>query len=161
MIRPVRLRLVVVLALAAASACDRRPAPAAEAGARAAEGGTDASGTPTELGRTYSAWLVAGDHARLWSRFGPELRQDFGNEDSLRRYISETVTALGAEQGEARERLDEAIDTVQVYSRVVRFARAPQPMMVQWSLTRDGAISGFMLRPAPERDSAPRVQGPQ
>ena len=41
-----------------------------------------------------------------------------------------------------------------VYTRLASFERAPNPVLLQWTLARDGRVTGFVVRPAPE-DSLP------
>jgi hypothetical protein len=105
----------------------------------------------TESGRTYTEWFYGQDFDRLWERFSPEMKRTFPTAAELARFASETVNELGAEQG----RIEEAVsrqDTVTVYSRTASFAKARERMLVEWTLGRDGAVTGFVIRPA--RDTA-------
>jgi hypothetical protein len=62
------------------------------------------------------------------------------------------VDGLGAEQGATQEELSRQ-DSLTVYSRLATFERSTHRMLLQWTLTRDGTVTGFMLRPA--TDSLP------
>ncbi|MDQ2669119.1 MAG: hypothetical protein M3Y31_00665 [Gemmatimonadota bacterium] len=131
MLRPARL---LGLALAAAAlAC----------------GGDEPPVTSTmSLGQTYTDWFYAGRVDDMRGRFTPELQGAFGTRDSLRLYHERTVGELGRETGAAREEITEA-GPMQVYARVAAFERAPDPMLLEWAIDSAGAISGFVLRPAP------------
>ncbi|HEX6643210.1 MAG TPA: hypothetical protein VF037_00950 [Gemmatimonadales bacterium] len=130
----------IALALAAAlcaSACERA----------APEGDAEANG------RLYTEWFYGQDFDRLWERFSPELKQEFPSAAELARFAGTTVAELGAERGAARERVVRE-DSVTVYTRLASFERAPNPVLLQWTLARDGRVTGFVVRPAPE-DSLP------
>lgn len=105
----------------------------------------------TESGRTYTQWFYGQDFDRLWARFSPEMKQTFPTAAELARFASETVNELGAEQGGVEEQISRQ-DTVTVYSRTASFAKARERMLVEWTLGRDGAVTGFVIRPA--RDTA-------
>ena len=124
----------------------RALALAAAAFACAGEAPSDAS--PMALGQTYTDWFYAGEVDQLWGRFTPELQSAFGARDSLRVYRERTVGELGPETGAPREAVSDAGST-QVYARVADFERAPDPMLLEWAIDSSGAISGFVLRPAP------------
>ncbi|HEU4698823.1 MAG TPA: hypothetical protein VFS40_06575 [Gemmatimonadales bacterium] len=132
--------------------------PAACSGGReratASDGAAAAERAALDLGQTYTGWLYRDEHARLWDRFGPEMRRAFGTEDSLRLYLTQTLAGLGAERGTPTERVDRE-DSTRVYTRVAAFERAPNPMMLQWTLAPSGTITGFFLRPAPRAGAAP------
>ena len=105
----------------------------------------------TESGRTYTQWFYGRDFDRLWDRFSPEMKRTFPSAAELARFASETVSELGAEQGDVDERVSRQ-DTVTVYSRTASFDRARERMLVEWTLGRDGSVTGFVIRPA--RDTA-------
>ena len=104
--------------------------------------------SPMVLGQTYTDWFYNGQVDDLWGRFTPELQSAFGAQDSLRVYRERTVGELGRETGAPREAVSDA-GTTQVYARVSDFERAPDPMLLEWAIDSSGAISGFVLRPAP------------
>jgi hypothetical protein len=57
------------------------------------------------------------------------------------------VTRLGQE----RQTVDEVVadaSAERVYSRTSAFSAAPQPMLIQWTLTENGSVSGLVVRPA-------------
>jgi hypothetical protein len=98
-------------------------------------------------GRTYTAWLYQSQYDKLWSKFSPEMRQTFGSVGDLANFASRAVKNLGAEQGKVREQLNDATPYT-VYSRTASFNRSPQPMLIEWSLAQDGAVTGLVVRPA-------------
>lgn len=107
----------------------------------------------TESGRTYTEWFYGQDFDRLWARFSPEMKRTFPTAAELARFASETVTELGAEQGAVEERVSRQ-DTITVYSRTASFARARERMLVEWTLARDGSVTGFVIRPAKDTAGA-------
>jgi hypothetical protein len=98
-------------------------------------------------GRTYTAWLYQSQYDKLWSRFSPEMRQTFGSVADLATFASRAVKNLGAEQGRVMEQLNHAAPYT-VYSRTASFDRTRQPMLIEWSLAQDGAVTGLVVRPA-------------
>lgn len=114
----------------------------------ACAGDTPADSSPMALGQTYTDWFYGGRVDELWGRFTPELQSAFGIPDSLRVYRERTVGELGRETSAPREAVSAAGD-LQVYARVANFERAPDPMLLEWAIDSGGAISGFILRPAP------------
>lgn len=104
--------------------------------------------SPMALGQTYTDWFYSGRVGELWGRFTPELQGAFGAEDSLRLYRERTVGELGRETSAPREAVSDA-GRVRVYARISEFERAPDPMLLEWAIDSAGAISGFVLRPAP------------
>src|SRR5687768_585413 len=105
----------------------------------------------TESGRRYTGWFYGQDFDRLWARFSPEVRRTFPTAAERARFAGETVTELGAEQGDVEEQVSRQ-DTATVYSRTASFARSRERMLVEWTLGRDGSVTGFVSRPA--RDTA-------
>jgi hypothetical protein len=113
--------------------------------------------SPMVLGQTYTDWFYSGQVDELWGRFTPELQSAFGGRDSLRVYRERTVGELGPETGAPREAVSDA-GTTQVYARISDFERAPDPMLLEWAIDSAGAISGFVLRPAPADTTAAAPQ---
>jgi|SRR5678815_4339489 hypothetical protein len=107
---------------------------------------------PQQQGRTYTTWFYQRDFAPLWARFSPEMKQTFPSPAALASFAGRTVDGLGAEQGAPQEELSRQ-DSLTVYSRLATFERSTHRMLLQWTLTRDGTVTGFMLRPA--TDSLP------
>lgn len=121
------------------------------------EPGEDRS--PLALGGRYTEWFYAGDTARLWARFAPELRTAFGTPDSLATYRDRTLERLGTEQGTPDVAVEPAGDT-SIYTRTAAFSRAQGRMVLEWSLAPDGTITGLYLAPATV-PSATTVPAPQ
>jgi hypothetical protein len=97
-------------------------------------------------GRTYTAWLYGNEYDKLWNRFSPEMRQTFGSVADLASFASRAIRNLGTERGPVDERLDDA-EPYKVYSRTASFDRARHPMLIEWSLAKDGAVTGLVVRP--------------
>lgn len=105
-----------------------------------------------EQGRTYTNWLYGKEYGKLWERLTPEMQRVFGSASELGQFAGKAVARLGEE----RRTVDEAVADTQaerVYSRTSSFAAAPQPMMIQWTLTENGSVSGLLVRPADSTSS--------
>jgi hypothetical protein len=98
-------------------------------------------------GRTYTAWLYESEYNKLWDRFSPEMRQTFGSVADLANFASRAVKHLGAEQGKVDEQVNDA-EPFKVYSRTASFDKSRQRMLIEWSLAKDGAVTGLVVRPA-------------
>jgi hypothetical protein len=98
-------------------------------------------------GRTYTAWLYGSEYNKLWERFSPEMRQTFGSVAELADFAGRAVKHLGEEQGKVNEQVNDA-EPFKVYSRTASFDRSRQRMLIEWSLARDGAVTGLVVRPA-------------
>ena len=51
--------------------------------------------------------------------------------------------------------VDERVDEVApflVYQRTASFDTSRRPMLIEWSLAKDGAVTGFVLRPVPDEN---------
>jgi hypothetical protein len=99
-----------------------------------------------QQGRTYTAWLYGSEYQKLWDRFSPEMRQTFGSVGDLATFASRAVRHLGAEQGRVDEEL-KAAEPFRVYSRSATFDKSPGRMLIEWSLAKDGAVTGLVVRP--------------
>ena len=104
-------------------------------------------------GRTYTAWLYGSEYNKLWDRFSPEMRQTFGSVADLASFASRAVKNLGTEQGKVDEQVN-AADPYTVYSRSASFNKSRHRMLIEWSLAKDGAVTGLVVRPVVS-DSAP------
>jgi hypothetical protein len=100
-----------------------------------------------QQGRDYTEWFYQRNFEPLWARFSPEMKQTFPTPESLAAFAGRTVKQLGREQGSPLERLIQQ-DSLTVYSRQATFERSGHPMLLQWTLTHDGTVTGFLLRPA-------------
>jgi hypothetical protein len=100
-------------------------------------------------GRTYTAWLYGSQYDKLWERFSPDMRQTFGSVADLSSFATRALRHLGSEQGKVDEQVKQA-DPYRVYSRSASFDKSRQRMLIEWSLARDGAVTGLVVRPAGE-----------
>ncbi len=105
-----------------------------------------------QQGRLYTEWLYGNEYNKLWARFSPEMRQTFGSVAELAKFGGQAVTRLGTERKVVDESVMEA-DPFLVYTRAASFNKAQHPMLIEWSLARDGEVTGLVVRPAPT-DSA-------
>jgi hypothetical protein len=110
--------------------------------------GNRPDGRFVEQGRMYTAWLYGSEYNKLWDRFSPEMRQTFGSVKDLASFAGRAVKHLGVERQVMDERVQEAAPFL-VYSRAASFNNAHHPMLIEWSLARDGAVTGLVVRPAP------------
>jgi hypothetical protein len=104
-------------------------------------------------GRTYTAWLYGSEYNKLWDRFSPEMRQTFGSVTDLANFASRAVRNLGAERGKVDEQVNDA-EPFTVYTRSASFDRSKHRMLIEWSLAKDGAVTGLVVRPAGADSSA-------
>jgi hypothetical protein len=108
------------------------------------------NGQFVQQGRQYTAWLYGNEYNKLWGRFSPEMRQTFGSVADLASFASRAVTHLGAERKVLDESVQDASPLV-VYSRNASFDKSRQRMLIEWSLAKDGEVTGLVVRPAPGR----------
>ena len=108
------------------------------------------NGQFVQQGRQYTAWLYGNEYNKLWGRFSPEMRQTFGSVADLASFASRAVTHLGAEKKVLDESVQDAAPLV-VYSRNASFDKSRQRMLIEWSLAKDGEVTGLVVRPAMER----------
>jgi hypothetical protein len=100
-----------------------------------------------EQGRTYTTWLYGKEYGKLFDRMTPEMQHVFGSASELGQFAGKAVTRLGQE----RKNMDEAVADARaerIYSRTAAFSEAPQPVVIQWTLTENGSVSGLVVRPA-------------
>lgn len=105
-----------------------------------------------QQGRLYTSWLYGSEYNKLWGRFSPEMRQTFGSVGELASFAGQAFTHLGTELRVVDERVMEA-DPFLVYTRAASFNKSQHPILIEWSLARDGEVTGLVVRPAPT-DSA-------
>ena len=130
-----RMRAWALMGAAAVAAC----APRGEKPPR----------TGLEQGRLYTTWLYDNQYQKLWDRFSPEMRQTFGSVADLASFAGRAVTRLGPERRALNERVDDAAP-FRIYQRTASFDTSRRPMLIEWSLARDGAVTGLVVRPVPE-----------
>jgi hypothetical protein len=99
-----------------------------------------------QQGRMYTAWLYGNEYSKLWERFSPEMQQTFGSVGELASFASRAVRRLGTEHGRVDERVEKA-DPYLVYSRSASFNKSNHRMLIEWSLAKDGAVTGLVVRP--------------
>jgi hypothetical protein len=75
------------------------------------------------------------------------MKQTFGSVSDLASFASRAVRHLGAERGAVDEQVTVA-EPFRVYSRSASFDRSKNRMLIEWSLARDGAVTGLVVRPA-------------
>ena len=97
-------------------------------------------------GRTYTAWLYGSEYDKLWNRFSPEMRQTFGSVADLANFAGRAIKNLGNERGQVDEQVNDAAP-YKVYSRSASFDRSRHRMLIEWSLAKDGAVTGLVVRP--------------
>ena len=110
-----------------------------------------------EQGRTYTNWLYGKEYGKLWERMTPEMQRVFGSASELGQFAGKAVTRLGKERQTVDEEAYADARAERVYSRTSSFSEAPQPMMIQWTLTENGSVSGLVVRPADSLDSGRAV----
>ena len=106
-----------------------------------------ATGLTLEQGRIYTNWLYGAEYGKLWERLTPELQRVFGSAAELGAFAGRAVTQLGQERRTVDEQVAE-LKPERVYSRTAAFTAARLPVVIEWTLTKDGAVSGLTVRPA-------------
>ena len=109
---------------------------------------------PLQQGRMYTTWLYGNEYSKLWERFSPEMQQTFGSVADLASFASRAVRRLGTEHGKVDERVENA-DPYRVYTRSASFNKSNNRMLIEWSLAKDGAVTGLVVRPAAADSSHP------
>lgn len=102
-----------------------------------------------EEGRLYTSWLYGSQYQKLWDRFSPEMRESFGSVADLASFAGRAVDRLGPERRAIDERV-ESVAPFRVYQRTASFDTSRRPMLIEWSLARDGAVTGLVVRPVPD-----------
>ncbi len=105
--------------------------------------------TLLEQGRLYTTWLYGSQYQKLWDRFSPEMQQTFGSVADLASFAGRAVTRLGPERRAIEERVDD-VAPFSVYQRTASFDTSRKPMLIEWSLGKDGAVTGLVVRPVPD-----------
>lgn len=100
-----------------------------------------------QQGRMYTAWLYGNEYTKLWERFSPEMQQTFGSVSELASFGSRAIRRLGTERGKVDERVQDA-DPYRVYTRSASFNKSTHRMLIEWSVAKDGAVTGLVVRPA-------------
>ncbi len=107
-----------------------------------------APNSPLEQGRLYTSWLYGSQYQKLWNRFSPDMRQTFGTVGDLAKFAGRAVTRLGAETGAVDEQVAD-LEPLRVYRRRASFDTAKRQMLIEWSLAKDGEVTGLVVRPVP------------
>jgi hypothetical protein len=105
--------------------------------------------TLLEQGRQYTDWLYGSQYQKLWDRFSPEMRESFGSVADLASFAGRAVSRLGREKKALDERVNEEAP-FSVYQRTASFDTSRRPMLIEWSLRRDGEVTGLVVRPVPD-----------
>lgn len=101
-----------------------------------------------EQGRLYTSWLYGSQYQKLWNRFSPDMRQTFGSVADLATFAGRAVTRLGSEKGSIDEQVSDT-EPLRVYRRRASFDTANRQMLIEWSLAKDGEVTGLVVRPVP------------
>jgi len=100
-----------------------------------------------DQGRTYTAWLQDREFEKLWERFSPEMKQTFTSSAELAAFAGQAMADLNGEAGAPDETVTRE-DSLMVYTRRAARANSGNQVVVQWTLTHDGKVTGFVVRPA-------------
>jgi hypothetical protein len=127
-----RARLWGIAAAIAAVACSPR--------------GDQRDSSLLQQGRLYTAWLYGSQYQKLWDRFSPDMRQAFGSVADLASFAGRAVTRLGVEKRVVGERIDVS-QPFPVYTRAAAFDKSRHRMLIEWSLAKNGDVTGLVVRP--------------
>lgn len=100
-----------------------------------------------DQGRTYTAWLHDREFEKLWERFSPEMKRTFASSAELAAFAGQAMADLDGETGTPNDTVTQE-DTLMVYTRRAALANSANQVVVQWTLTQDGKVTGFVVRPA-------------
>jgi hypothetical protein len=101
---------------------------------------------PQKTGRQYTTWFYTGEIDRIWERFSPEMKKAMGSVETLRAFRTQVESQIGTETSILNEKVS-PVDSFQVYTRKAKFSKAPMTIVVEWTLSGDGTIAGFFVRP--------------
>lgn len=104
--------------------------------------------SPLEQGRLYTSWLYGSQFQKLWDRFSPDMRQTFGSVGDLATFAGRAISRLGPEKGAVDEQVSKA-EPLTVYRRRASFDTSKRQMLIEWSLAKDGEVTGLVVRPVP------------
>jgi hypothetical protein len=127
-----RARLWGIAAVIAAAACSSR--------------GDQKDSSLLQQGRLYTTWLYGSQYQKLWDRFSPDMRQAFGSVADLASFAGRAVTRLGVEKRVVGERIDVS-QPFPVYSRAASFDKSRHRMLIEWTLAKNGDVTGLVVRP--------------
>jgi len=105
--------------------------------------------TLLEQGRQYTTWLYRSQYQKLWDRFSPDMQETFGSVADLASFAGRAIERLGPEKRALDERVNGAAP-FSVYQRTASFTASRRPMLIEWSLRSDGAVTGLVVRPVPD-----------
>lgn len=113
---------------------------------------TAQEGEVLEQGRGLTQEFYQEQFEHLWERFERPLKSHFGDVTGLRRFRERVTAQLGKETAVISESVDTA-GASPVYNRTARFNKAPEPVLVQWSLSGGGSVKGLLVTAADEAPS--------
>ena len=77
---------------------------------------------PLETGRQYTSWFYAGETAKLWEKFTPEMKQAIGTAEGLKQFREQVKSQAGEETQVISEQVTPS-PPFQVYSRTVKMSQ--------------------------------------
>lgn len=106
------------------------------------------------LGRMDTSRFYGGQTGALWAAMSAKMRSAVKSEDTLKAMSSQITSQFGAESSLLHEDAMPAPGGLMVYTRIVRFAHYPAPMVVLFAFSggggkTEGVIEGFYIKPEP------------
>lgn len=101
------------------------------------------------LGREDTRRFYAGESGPLWAAMSAQMHDALKNESTLKTMPEQITQQFGAESAVLHEDALPAPPHYMIYTRVVRYARYPAPMMLVLTFSGAGTIEGFFVRPEP------------
>lgn len=95
--------------------------------------------------RRYTTWLLGGQADSVFARLSERMRQAVPDAGRL----AALATQIGPETALVRETAV-ARGAATAYTRVIRAARAPAAVQLDWVVDDAGTVHGLLARPAPE-----------
>ncbi len=104
------------------------------------------------LGRMDTARFYRGEDGPLWASMSEKMKAALKGEDSLKVFASQVSQQFGGEAALLHEDAMPLPGGLMVYTRVVKYARYPAPMVVQVAFSggvESARIEGFYIKPEP------------
>lgn len=106
-----------------------------------------------ELGREDTQRFYAGESAELWRAMSAKMIEALKDESALKSFAAQVAAQFGTESTVLHEDAMPVPPKYVLYTRIVRYAKYPSPMIVSFTFSGAGTIEGFFVRP--EANPAP------
>jgi hypothetical protein len=98
-----------------------------------------------QRGRDFTNLFYDGKTSEIWTNLSPSMKKVFTEEDAVLGFQLQVKKQYGAETAVTDEHVLLQGELIE-YDRMVTFQKSIEPILVQWTFDRDGAIVGFFVR---------------